>query len=200
LLLTADTLSKYLHPRDKCNRSLFGDAASATIISRVGFARIGDFSLGTDGAGAENIIVRTGATRHTKKLDDTYFDENGNPHSSDYLYINGHNVFSFVQTHIPNIVFDTVAKNNLSINDVDFFVFHQASSLLLNFLRKKLKIPEEKFYLNLQDVGNTSSNSIPIALSESKNNGRLVGNTLLCGFGVGYSWGSCMLKIQSTFE
>jgi 3-oxoacyl-[acyl-carrier-protein] synthase-3 len=83
---------------------------------------------------------------------------------------------------------------------VDFFVFHQASSLLLNFLRKKLKIPEEKFYLNLQDVGNTSSNSIPIALSESKNNGRLVGNTLLCGFGVGYSWGSCMLKIQSTFE
>ncbi|MBD5213052.1 MAG: ketoacyl-ACP synthase III [Bacteroidales bacterium] len=194
LLLTAETYTKYLHPKDKGNRTIFGDAATATLISTTGFAEIGDFALGTNGKGAENLIVKTGASRHPDKRNDLSFDDNGNPHSSDYLFMNGTEIFSFTQKNVPIVVKQTLENNNLSQDDINLFVFHQANSYMLNFLRKKIKIVPENFYINMTEIGNTVSNSIPIALAQLMSEKKLSGNILICGFGVGYSWGATVLK------
>ena len=194
LLLTAETYNKYLHPRDKGNRTIFGDAASATLISKDGIAEIGDFALGTDGAGADNLIVRSGASRNPEKFNDLAFDENGNPRSSDYLFMNGTEIFSFTQKNVPIVVNETLKKNTLNKENIDMIVFHQANSYMLNFLRKKIKIEPDKFYMDMSNVGNTVSNSIPIALCDGLKNGIIHGNVLICGFGVGYSWGGTILK------
>lgn len=195
LLLTAEMYTKHLHPRDKGNRTIFGDAATASVISTEGYAQIGNFSLGTDGKGAENLIVKTGALKHKDKVNDLQFDENGNPLSSDYLYMNGTEIFNFTLDAVPPLVCETLQKNNLEMTNVDLFVFHQANKYMINFLRKKLKIEEDKFYVYLETVGNTVSSTIPIALCEAKKEERLIGKILLAGFGVGYSWGGVILNV-----
>lgn len=194
LLLTAETYSRHLHPRDKGNRTIFGDGATATLVSTDGFAEIGEFSLGTDGKGADNLIIRTGGARHPDKAEDLTFDENGNPLSSDHLYMNGAEIFSFTQKNVPVVVRDTLEKNGIGQEDVNMFVFHQANSYMLDFLRKKIRIPENKFFVNMEEIGNTVSNSIPIALADAGKRNMLHGSVLICGFGVGYSWGGCILK------
>lgn len=194
LLLTAETYNKYLHPGDKGNRTIFGDAATATVVSTEGLAEIGNFALGTNGAGAENLIVKTGASRNPDKAEDLSFDDNGNPCSSDYLFMNGSEIFSFTQKNVPVVVNETLEKNNLAKEDISMYVFHQANSYMLNFLRKKIKITEGKFFVNMAEIGNTVSSSIPIALCDAKEDNLLQGNVLLCGFGVGYSWGGCVIK------
>jgi 3-oxoacyl-[acyl-carrier-protein] synthase-3 len=196
LLLTAETYNKHLHPRDKGNRTIFGDAATATVVSTEGFASIENFSLGTDGKGAENLMIKSGGARMPEKSNDLSFDENGNPHSSDYLFMNGSEIFTFTQKNVPIVVKDTLAKNELELDDVNLFVFHQANKYMLNFLRKKMKIAEDKFYVNMANVGNTVSNSIAIALCDAKQENKLSGNILLCGFGVGYSWGGCIIRMS----
>jgi 3-oxoacyl-[acyl-carrier-protein] synthase-3 len=195
LLLTAETYSKYIHPKDKGNRTLFGDGASATVVSTNGFAEIGNFSLGTDGRGAENLIVKTGNSRHREKLNDLSFDENGNPKSSDYLYMNGSEILSFTLDAVPKLVAETLNCNDLLQSEINLFVFHQANKYIMNFMRKKIKIDEQKFYYCLSRFGNTVSSTIPIALCEAQKEGKLHGNILLAGFGVGYSWGGCVIHI-----
>lgn len=194
LLLTGETYSKYLHHKDKGNRTIFGDAATATIVSTDGWAEIGNFALGTDGRGAENLIVKTGCSRHQRLMDDLAFDENGNPVSSDYLFMNGAKIFTFTQKNVPIVVRQALANNNLEMNDVNLFILHQANSYMLEFLRKKMKIDADRFMWYMSEVGNTVSNSVPIAMAEARNEDRLHGNILLCGFGVGYSWGGVILK------
>lgn len=194
MLLTGETYSKYLHNRDKGNRTIFGDGATATVVSTEGWGEIGNFALGTDGKGAENLIVRTGCARQPEKMNDLEYDENGNPVSSDFLFMNGAKIFSFTQKNVPIVVKQTLENNGLNKEDIDLFVLHQANSYMLEFLRKKMKIDEEKFMRYMAEVGNTVSNSIPIALVEAKKQGRLHGNILLCGFGVGYSWGGVTIK------
>ena len=194
LLITSKTYSKYLHPRDKGNRTIFGDGAAATLVSTEGRYEIGEFSLGTDGSGAENLIVKNGGSRSPEKTGVVEFDEGGNPHSDDYLFMDGPEIFNFTITAVPPLVRDTLVRNKLEQNDIDLFVFHQANLYMINFLRRKLKIEEEKFYVCLKDVGNTVSASIPIALRKAEIEQRLKGNILLAGFGVGYSWGGVILK------
>lgn len=193
LLITAETYSKYIHPRDKGNRTLFGDAASATLISTEGNWKIGEFSLGTDGSGVNNLIVKSGASRNPRKLEDLHFDENGNPVSSDYLYMNGAEIFNFTLDRVPLLVRETLLKNGLNQENINMFVFHQANKYMIDFLRKKLKINEDKFFVYLENVGNTVSSTIPIALYEAMALNKLDGNILLAGFGVGYSWGGVVL-------
>ena len=196
LFLTGETYTKHLHPKDKGNRTIFGDAGSATLISTEGFAEIGNFSLGTDGKGAENLIVKTGAFRHKSSLNDLKFDEKANPIASDYLFMNGSEIFNFTIDVVPSLVSDTLNKNKLSKENIDGFVFHQANAFMLNFLRKKLKIEEEQFHYYMSEVGNSVSATIPIVLCEKLKENKLKGNLLLAGFGVGYSWGGCILKMR----
>lgn len=194
LLLTGETYSKYLHSRDKGNRTIFGDAATATIVSTEGWGEIGNFALGTDGSGAGNLIVKTGCARNPRSANDLTFDENGNPVSSDCLFMNGAKIFTFTQKNVPIVVRQTLANNKLEMDDVNLFVLHQANSYMLEFLRKKMKIDADRFMWFMAEVGNTVSNSVPIAMSEAMKQGKFHGNILLCGFGVGYSWGGVIIK------
>ncbi len=196
LLLTGETYNKYIHPKDKGNRTIFGDAATATVISDSGFAEIRDFALGTDGSGADNLMVKNGASRFPDKDGYVSFDENGNPLSADYLFMNGSEIFSFTQRNVPVVVKDTLSKNELAVSDVNQYILHQANSYMLEFLRKKLHIDKDRFVVDMADTGNTVSNSIPIILSRLRNQDNLHGNILLCGFGVGYSWGGCILECK----
>ncbi len=196
LLLTGETYNKYIHPKDKGNRTIFGDGASATVVSTDGFARIGEFCLGTDGSGAKDLIVRTSGAKNPDKLNDLTFDESGNPISSDHLFMDGQEIFMFTLVKVPKMLKEVLSKNSLQKDDINLFVFHQANKYMLEHLRKKLKIDEDKFFVNLANVGNTVSSTIPIALCDAKDNGQLKGNILLAGFGVGLSWGATILTIE----
>ena len=197
LLITAETYSRHIHPRDRSNRTIFGDAATASLVSVSGFASIEDFSLGTDGSGAGNLIVKTGGFRNRKEAKDLSFDELGNPVSSDYLFMDGPEILSFTLGAVPEIVKKTLQMNKLLKEDVDLFVFHQANKYILEILRKKIGIDESKFYYCIENFGNTVSSTIPIALAAAHHEGRLQGNVMLVGFGVGYSWGGCVLKVKN---
>lgn len=197
LLLTGETYNKYLHPRDKGNRTIFGDAATATVISTEGFAEIGDFVLGTDGSGAKYLIVKSGGARHPESFSDLEFDEGGNPLSSDHLFMNGQEIFVFTLTKVPKMVKEVMAKNSLTMENVDLFIFHQANKYMLEHLRKKMKIEESRFFVNLEKVGNTVSSTIPIAICDAKEQDLLKGHVLLAGFGVGLSWGATILRIRN---
>jgi 3-oxoacyl-[acyl-carrier-protein] synthase-3 len=196
LLITSEAYSKFIHPKDKSNKTIFGDAAAATLISTDGFAEILDFELGTDGKGAENLIVKNGATKNPLLTGKDIMDEFGNVRNDNCLFMNGSEIFNFTSNSIPPLVNSVLVKNNIPGVEIDLFVFHQANKFLLNHLRKKLDIPEEKFYIYLESCGNTVSSTIPIALKEAIKENKAKGNILLAGFGVGYSWGSCILNIK----
>jgi len=195
LLLTAETYNKYLHPLDKSNRSIFGDGAAACLISTEGFAEIGDFVLGTDGSGANNLIVKTGAARQKESTGNYVEDEEGHTWYDDYLYMNGGNVFNFTLDVVPAMMKDILEKNKLEKEQIDYFVFHQANKFMLNTIRKVCVLPREKFYVNLGTTGNTVSSTIMIGLKdcidkEVIKKGDIV---MVTGFGVGLSWGGTIL-------
>lgn len=197
LLLTAETYNKHLHPRDKGNRSIFGDAATATMVSDEGIAEIGQFKFGTNGEGGNNLIVKTGGLRHPEKANDLTFDEkNGNPVSSDYLFMDGSEIFAFTLLNVPKLLKQTLQINECEKEEVDLYVLHQANKYMLDFLKKKCKIEDEKFYYCIENVGNTVSNSIPIALVEALREGRITNGqrVVIAGFGVGYSWAGSLLN------
>jgi 3-oxoacyl-[acyl-carrier-protein] synthase-3 len=196
LLLTSETYSKYLHARDKGNRTIFGDAAAATLISVDGFAELKGFSLGTDGRGAGNLIVETGGSRCINARDMVTWDEEGNPLSPDHLFMNGTEIFNFSLETVPLLVKDILLKNGLSQDDIDLFVLHQANRYMMEFLRKKMKITPEKFYYYIENVGNTVSSTIPIAIKEAMADGSISTGkkVLIAGFGVGYSWGGTIIE------
>ncbi len=198
LLLTSETYSKFIHGGDKGNRTIFGDAAAATLVSTDGFASIHEFVLGTDGKGAENLIVKNGAVRYPGKEGRTVKDDFGNEITGDHLFMNGAEIFTFTSGEIPGLVEKTLQKNNLLRTEVSQFIFHQANRYMLEHLRKKINIPEDQFYLYLADVGNTVSSTIPIALYEAiKEKGISPGERwLLAGFGVGYSWGATVITLK----
>ena len=196
LLLTSETYTKYLHEQDKGNRTIFGDGASATLVSTEGFAEIGEVVVGTDGSGAENLIVRTTGARHRALASNERIDEDGNLMSDDHLYMHGGNVFNFTADVVPDMVAKLLQKSGLQHDDINLWVFHQANKYMINYLRKLLDIDKDKFYIFMEKVGNTVSNTIPIALCEAQKEGRLKGNVLLAGFRVGLSWGATVIKCK----
>lgn len=200
LLLTAESYSKFLHRRDRSVRTIFGDAAAATLLTAVDTPAplLGPFVYGTDGSGAENLIVPTGGMRCPRSAESGVAseDENGNVRSRDNLFMNGAEIFTFTLKVVPQVVGTLLEKAGILLEDVDLFVFHQANQYMLEHLRKRLKIPAAKFELAFSDCGNTVSSTIPIALQRAAGEGRLPQGSLvmLVGFGVGYSWGATLLR------
>lgn len=196
LLLTAETYNKYIHPSDKSNRSIFGDGAAACLISSEGFAEIGEFSLGTDGSGANNLIVKSGAARQ-KDATGKYVEEyEGHIWYDDYLYMNGGAIFNFTLDAVPAMMADILAKNQLEKDDIDYYVFHQANKFMLNTIRKVCVLPKDKFYVNLASTGNTVSSTIQIALKDCIENQIIKSGdkVMISGFGVGLSWGGTIIR------
>ena len=196
LLLTAETYNKYLHKSVKSNRSIFGDGAAACLISKDGFAEIGEFSLGTDGSGANNLIVKTGAMRQKEATGKFEEDAEGHLWYDDYLYMNGGNIFNFTLDAVPAMMNEILNKNDLEKDQIDYYVFHQANKFMLNTIRKVCVLPKEKFYINLENVGNTVSSTIFIGLKDCLKDGQIHKDmrVMICGYGVGLSWGGVVLK------
>jgi 3-oxoacyl-[acyl-carrier-protein] synthase-3 len=111
------------------------------------------------------------------------------------MLMNGTNIFLFAVKKVPLLVNEILDKNNLTISDIDLFVFHQASYFMLEVIRKKLKLPPEKVFLNIQDYGNSVSSTIPLALYDAEKKGVLKRGmkVLLAGFGIGNSWGATII-------
>lgn len=198
LLLTAETYNKYLHSSDKSNRSIFGDGAGACLISTEGFAEIGEFSLGTDGSGANNLIVKSGASRQKEVTGQFVEDEEGHIWYDDYLYMNGGAIFNFTLDAVPAMMKAILEKNHLEKDQIDYYLFHQANKFMLSTIRKVCVLPKDKFYINLATTGNTVSSTVLIGLRDCIDNNTIkTGDTvMISGFGVGLSWGGTILKFK----
>ncbi len=198
ILITSDTYSKLLNPADKSVRTLFGDGAAATlVVGREQESLIGPFVYGTDGAGAGNLIVPTGGMRRSIVAEaELVSDESGNARTVNDLYMNGAEIFNFTLRMVPDAITKLLNKTGISMEQVDLFVFHQANRFMLDHLRRKLHIPEEKFVFAMEYVGNTVSSSIPMALEHAETQGQLKPGALvmLVGFGVGYSWAATLIR------
>ena len=199
LLITASTLTRQLHPKDKASRFIFGDAATATLISSSKSEKIHQSCFGTDGEGYEVIIKKDGGARNplSKNPSKEILDIYGNISSSEHLKMDGTGILLFALKRVPILVSDTLIKNKLQLEDIDLFIFHQANAFLLETLRKKMCISEDKFYFYLENIGNTVSCSIPIALKEAHKEGKAQkgDKIMLVAFGVGLSWGATIITL-----
>jgi 3-oxoacyl-[acyl-carrier-protein] synthase-3 len=182
LLLCGDTYNRYIQPADRSCRPIFSDGAAAAVIAPGGGASVTGFAFGSDGAGGQNLIVAGGAAR--------------GPSTPAHLHMDGPQVLMFTMAAVPKLVTQMLADAGLSLDDIDLFVFHQASALVLDNIGRRLNIPSDKLYRNLEPIGNTVSASIPIALADASREGRLKPGhrVLLCGFGVGYSWAGAIVR------
>ena len=197
LLLTGETYSKYIHPRDRSVRVLFGDAGTATVIgAAVRGAKFVTSIVGTDGSGYKNLIVPAGGSRLPSSNSSTResCDDNGNVRTAANLFMDGQELFAFTLRRVPGLVEALLVKGGLTANDVDAFVFHQANAFMNEHLRGKMRLPKEKVPLALRDVGNTVSNTLPLTLAQVGHNFARGNKIALVGFGVGYSWGACLLE------
>lgn len=202
LLLTSDTYSKYIHAGDKSVRTLFGDAAAATAIvanhDDADKASIGPFVFGTDGRGSKNLIVEAGGFRRPRDGDSGVerTDSSGNVRTDENLYMNGADVMAFSLREVPAAIDKLLHKAQCTKDDINLFVLHQANKFMLEALRKRLKLSEEKLPICVENCGNTVSSTIPLALIELRERGRVVPGTtaMLVGFGVGYSWAACLVN------
>lgn len=200
LLVTAEAYSKFVHPGDRATMALFGDGAAVTLLQK-GASGIGDIVLGTDGSGGDRFMVAAGGAR-VPKSDATRVEKadiTGNVRTPENIYMDGAAVLKFVKDRVPASVNEVLDRSGFSNDDISLFVFHQASGLSLDYLERALAIPKERMYRNVSRVGNTVSASIPIAIRDAELEGRIApGNRLLlAGFGVGFSWGACIVDWQS---
>jgi 3-oxoacyl-[acyl-carrier-protein] synthase-3 len=201
LVITSETYSKFINKNDKSNKTLFGDAAAVSLVSNEcsGFkAKIEDFVYGTDGSGYESLIVKNGGSRFKLESGEDIIDEGNFQKNNDNLYMDGRAVFQFTNLVVPELVKSSLIKNSLSIDAIDKFVFHQANKFMLDKIRAKLKIPQEKFIFNSENIGNTVSSTIPISLRnlfdvEEFESGQKL---MIAGFGVGLSYGATVLTIN----
>lgn len=197
LLITAETYSKFIHPKDRTNKAIFGDAATATLIVESNENNIKDFLFGTDGEGYDKLIIKNGASKF--KIDSTCEIKEygtGNKYSDNYLYMNGPEIFNFTSNIIPKFTEELLKKNNIEKGNIHQYIFHQANAFMLGFMRKRLKISQDKFYIDLKESGNTVSNTIPIALKKYSQKVQNTEKVLLIGFGVGLSWSGGLVEIN----
>jgi 3-oxoacyl-[acyl-carrier-protein] synthase-3 len=201
LLLTAETYSKFIHPMDRGVRTLFGDAATATLVRRVeadgsGDPLIGPFVFGTDGSGANLLMVPAGGLRlpHSAETALEQTDPKGNTRSKENLYMNGPAILTFSMSAVPALVEKLLSESGIHRDSIDAYVFHQANKLMLDALRKRCNIPPERFVVDLEDKGNTVGSTIPIALADAYRAGMIKpkARVMLVGFGVGLSWAGAL--------
>ena len=184
ILITSEAYSKVIDPDDRHTVPIFGDAATASFVEMGGFGKIGRFVYGSDGSGFEDLIVRGGGSRYP----------NENRTGTHALYMNGRAIFNFMMTMVPNSIEKCLTSNGFTIDDINYFLFHQASRYMLENLGSRLGIPNEKIPLSLKNTGNTVSSSIPITMDYLGGPAALQGKTvLLSGFGTGLSWATTVL-------
>jgi 3-oxoacyl-[acyl-carrier-protein] synthase-3 len=199
LVMTGDTVSRIIHPDDRAVVPLFGDAGTATILEASdapgGFI---DFVLGTDGAGADALIWHTSGLREprTEESATPVADATGAVRRRDDMFMEGAKIFLFTLKTVPEVVRRLLERNTLDVADVDLFVFHQASELIVHSAAKRLQIPADKLHFKLHDVGNSGGSTVAIALADAWLAGKVKPGMriVLVAFGVGLSWGASLLQ------
>ena len=190
LILLGEVPTKAIHSEDIVLRSIFGDAGAAIVVSENNTKAIGKFTFATFGNGFDFLKVERGGGRNP--IDEAWinkYSDQVNQLSFGRIEMNGLEVLRFVLKEIPGFLEQTLVKNGLTISEIDFFIFHQASALILKSLQRKCNIPEHKFISNFEEVGNTVSCSIPIALETAAalGNFKKGDKIVLLGFGIGFS-------------
>jgi 3-oxoacyl-[acyl-carrier-protein] synthase-3 len=184
LVIMADEYSKIIDYQDRNTASLFGDAASSILLKPCeDDYGIIDSLFGTDGSGADSLILyNSGVVKNSEK--------------SNFLFMEGREIFKFSITVVPDNVRNLLARNNLNIKDIKYFIFHQANKYILKEIQKQLTITDNQIILDMERYGNTVASSIPIAFKNILDQGNLKRGDLLvfCGFGVGLSWGSILYR------
>src|SRR5262245_21643371 len=195
LLLTAETYSKYIHPTDRSLRTIFGDGAAATLVEAAEEPSLWAFQFGTDGTGADTLLVAKGGARPQQ---DAIKPRHRHRWES-ALYMDGPSLINFTVAAIPQLVANILSAAKATDKDVDLYLFHQATLKMLDQLRERMGISPERFPIALQDVGNTVSSTIPILIDTLRRDGRLKRGirSMLVGFGVGWSWAGCMWRETS---
>lgn len=190
LVIGGDCNSRIVNPRDMKVAPLFGDGAGAVLVTK-GDSHQGMmcYQLGSDGGGGPMLDRQAGGSRHPM----THEDLDAGRH---FLQMDGRSVFKWAVRAVTDSIELVLQKSGLSVHDVALYVLHQANIRIINNVAEQLGIPSEKVYNNLQEYGNTSGGSIPIALDEAIRNGRIGrGDTMLmCGFGAGLTWGTCLFR------
>lgn len=197
LLITGESLTKMVHPKDKSVAMLFGDGGSAILLQKEENHRL-DVLLRSDGNGYRSIIAPAGGYRNMEAPKDDMVWPDGNVRTLYNTYMNGTDVFSFTISDVPLAVTDFLALSGSDIEDYDCFAFHQANQYINKQLCKKLKIPAEKMPLCMDRYGNTSAPATTLALCDRYgkiSNERV--RTMFCAFGVGLSWGVASADIES---
>ncbi|GGP38911.1 3-oxoacyl-ACP synthase [Shewanella algicola] len=199
LVLCGDTSSRHLLPDDRGTLPLFGDAGVATALQFDENWSDSYAVFGTDGTGGQHIAVKAGGRRNPTmpKLEARSSEEEQKLYKESRLYLNGAAVFSFTLKVVPKLIKDSLALANIEADNLDMVVMHQANQFILEHLRKKAKIPQDKYLIDMADFGNTSSASVPLAIchklgcffeTDTK-------KVMLGGFGVGWSWGAIITDI-----
>lgn len=201
LLLAGDTISKVVAPEDRSVAYVFGDAGSATALEFSETAPTLGFDLGTDGTGVEHLQIPAGGFRNRPTIATTVLREreSGNRRADEHLFMNGAEVFNFTIREVPPLIKRVTERVGWSVGDVDCWVMHQANRFMLEYLAKRMNLPADRVVLALENYGNTSCASIPLALSH-----RFGGGTarplrcVLAGFGVGFSWAGATVSLEGT--
>jgi 3-oxoacyl-[acyl-carrier-protein] synthase-3 len=183
LVVGGDLLSRILDWDDRSTLVLFGDGAGAVVLEAVADQGFVGFELGADGAGGENLWLPGSGSRR--------FDE-----SEKYVKMNGREVFKFATRILVQSAEDLLAKCELTIDDVDLYIPHQANMRIIDHATRKLGVPSERVVINVDRYGNTSSGSIPLALADAAADGRLRPGqlVLMTGMGAGLTWGSTLIR------
>jgi 3-oxoacyl-[acyl-carrier-protein] synthase-3 len=194
-----DTISRITAPQDQSVALLFGDAGTATALTPDADAPSMFFELGADGAGFNELIVRAGGFRNPCNPDTAVrtLREGQNIRSDQDLFMNGPEVFTFTLQRVPQLIKAVLHNAGRQIDEIDGFLFHQANRFMLEHLAKRIKLPAEKFAIALENYGNTSSASIPLAITTTQFRARIRESSLrllLAGFGVGFSWAAVVLN------
>jgi 3-oxoacyl-[acyl-carrier-protein] synthase-3 len=195
LLLVGETFSKIVNKQDKVNAPLYGDAGTATLVEK-GRGNEAIFSLYSDGAGKDAVMIKAGEARFPDTAESLIprEQEEGNMRADNEVFMDGMDVFNFALSIVPKSIKEICTIANIDIMNVEHIVLHQANKFMTDFIVKRLKYPTEKVPYCLDRYGNTSSASIPLTIS-SEFGGKNIGNIVMCGFGAGLSWGSAYLSL-----
>ena len=198
LLLVGETMSKIVSRNDKVNTPLFGDAGTATLVEQ-GEYGAAVFSLHSDGSGALVMHIPYGGFRNQSCVEGfkEEIDADGSVRSGEQFRMDGMGVFNFGMKEEPKDIKRLLATCEMTMEQVDLLIYHQANKFMTDFFSRKLKISTDKTPYSLKHFGNTSSASIPLTIvSEMKTNYPEREHVILSGFGAGLSWGSVMLDLR----
>jgi 3-oxoacyl-[acyl-carrier-protein] synthase-3 len=201
MLLVGDTPTKFKSKKDKTSWPLFGDAGTATALEYNPTANEMYYSLYVDGSKFDSIIIPDGGSRNLfseSSLIETEYDEGVIRRPIDSV-MNGMDVFSFGLKRAPEVVNDVLDFSNHNVDEIDYYIFHQANMFMNEKIRKKLGIPLEKVPYSMKDFGNTSSATIPLTINNTfKRSEDLNGKKIIAtAFGVGLSWGSVLMSLNN---